>query len=104
MAKQDHGSSLEVSTRKITLTLEPISGGITMFYAFINGSKVIAAEGNTKRFWTGDIPDAETRIKIRIAGIDDAIFKFTIDLPGTANDQSMNINLTGGYFETEIHI
>lgn len=93
--------SLE-AVRNFTLTLEPISGGLTMFYAFINGAKVIQSDGTKKRTWSGKIPDAQVRIKIRVVGIDNASFKLGIDLPGNADDQSLILKLQGGYYETEI--
>jgi len=89
-------------TRDFTLTLQPISGGLTMFYAFINGVKVIQSDGTKKRSWSGKIPEAQVRIKIRVVGIDNASFKLGIDLPGTADDQSLTLKLQGGYYETEI--
>lgn len=93
--------SIEAS-RDFTLTLEPVSGGITMFYAFINGVKVIQADGTKKRSWSGKIPDAQVRIKVRVVGIDNASFKLGIDLPGTADDQSLTLKLQNGYYEAEI--
>ena len=88
--------------RPFTLTLEPVSGAITLFYAFINGIKVIQSDGSKKRTWAGNINDAQTKIKIRVMGINNASFKLGIDLPGTAEDQSLTLNLQGGYYETEI--
>lgn len=89
-------------TRDFTLTLEPVSGSITMFYAFINGVKTIQADGSAKRSWEGKIPDAQVKLKIRVAGIGDASFRLGIDLPGTADDQSLTLKLQGGYYETAI--
>lgn len=90
------------NTRTLTLILEPVSGGLTLFYAFVNGVKVIQADGSKKRTWSGQIPEAQVRVKIRAVGIDEATFKLGIDLPGTANDQSLTLHLQGGYYETEI--
>ena len=73
-----------------------------MFYAFINGIMVIQSDGTKKRTWSGKIPDSQVRIKIRVVGINDASFKLGIDLPGTADDQSLTLKLHGGYYETEI--
>lgn len=88
--------------RNFTLTLEPVSGGLTLFYAFINGLKVIQSDGTKKRVWTGKIPDSQVRIKIRVVGIGDASFKIGIDLPGTVDDQNLTFKLQEGYYETEI--
>jgi hypothetical protein len=89
-------------TRDLTLTLEPVSGGLTLFYAFVNGIKVIQSDGTAKRSWTGKIPNAQVRIKVRVVGIDDACFKLGIDLPGTADDQGLTLKLNGGYYETDL--
>ena len=94
----------ETTTRTLTISLKPLSGGLSLFYVFINGKKVIAAKATKKVKWTGEIPEAGTRIKITVIGTDDASFSVSIDLPGIANDQSMVFNLKGGYFETEITI
>lgn len=102
MAKKKNVTLSMEDTRDFTLTLEPVSGGLTMFYAFINGIKVIQSDGTKKRTWSGKIPDAQVRIKIRVVGIDNASFKLGIDLPGTADDQSLTLKLQGGYYETEI--
>lgn len=102
MAKKNDTSLPMEATRSLTLSLEPVSGGLTMFYAFINGVKVIQSEATIKRTWTGKISDAQVNIKIRVVGIDDASFKLGIDLPGTAEDQCLTLKLQGGYYETEI--
>lgn len=88
--------------RDLSLALEPVLGSITMFYAFINGTKVIQSDGTKKRTWSGKIPLSQVKIKVRVTGIDDATFKLGIDLPGTANDQSLTLKLDGGYYETSI--
>lgn len=88
----------------LTLSLEPVSGSITLFYAFVNGQRVIAEEGDETRTWSGEIPNSQVGIKTRVVGVGNASYKLTIDLPGTANDQSLEFTLTGGYHETEILI
>ena len=102
MATEKNITLLMEATRDFTLTLEPVIGGITMFYAFINGVKVIQSDGTKKKTWSGKIQDAQVRIKIRVVGIDNASFKLGIDLPGTADDQGLTLKLQGGYYETEI--
>jgi len=91
-------------SKQITLSLKPKSGAINMFYAFVNGKKVIAADGTKKRDWEGAIPTGETKIKVRVLGIDNAQYTFSIDLPGTADDQNMTFSLEGGYHEFELSI
>lgn len=87
--------------RKLTFYLEPVSGSITMFYTFINSVRVIQANGSKKRSWSGDVPDSQVRAKIRVTGVGNASFKVGIDLPGTANDQTITFNLTDGYYEAD---
>lgn len=93
---------LNANTRNFTISLEPISGGLTLFFAFIDGTKVIQSDATKKRIWNGQIPLAQVNIKVRVVGIGNAVFKMGIDLPGTAEDQSLSLNLNGGYYETEI--
>ncbi len=102
MANIKNGILSIETTRSFTLTLEPVSGGFNLFYAFINGIKIIQSDGKKKTSWTGKIPDAQVRIKIRVVGIDDGSFKLGIDLAGTVDDQSLTFKLQGGYYETEI--
>ncbi len=102
MAKKKKVTLSTKAVRDFTLTIEPISGGLTLFYAFINGTKVIQSDGTKKRTWTGKIPTSQVRIKIRVVGIGNASFKVGIDLPGTADDQGLTLKLKGGYYETEI--
>ena len=88
--------------RTFTLSLEPIAGGITFFYAFVNGKKVIQEDGSKKRVWKGKIPDSQVKVKVRVIGIDEAKYRLGIDLPGTAEDQSLTFSLEGGYHEYEM--
>ena len=90
------------ATRDLTLTLEPVSGGITLFYAFVNGVKVIQSDGTQQRSWSGTISIAQVHIKVRVVGIGNASFKIGIDLPETAEDQSLTLKLQDGYYETDI--
>ncbi len=101
--KQNKQMSLQ-AVRDVTISLEPVSGGITLFYAFVNGFAVIKASGTEKATWIGKLPEIQVKLKIRVLGIDDASFKLGIDLPGTINDQSITFKLEGGYYETEITI
>ncbi|MPS73300.1 MAG: hypothetical protein E2590_09150 [Chryseobacterium sp.] len=105
MAKTKKANLLELQeTRAFTISLEPTAGTINLFYAFINGIRIIADDASQKRTWSGIIPDSEIRVKIRVLGINNAQFKLEIDLPGIANDQSLFINLKNGYYEMEISL
>ena len=90
--------------REFTLILEPSSGTINMFYAFLNGKRIIADDGTKKRQWQGEIESEEVRLKVRVTGIGSSSYKVTIDLPGTANDQKLTFQLNGGYHEFELCI
>lgn len=82
--------------------MEPIEGGVTMFFAFVNNTMVIGDEADTKKSWSGNISDSQVKIKVRVLGINKAKYKLVIDLPGTADDQSLTLSLEGGYHEAEI--
>lgn len=86
------------------IVLTPRAGAINFFYAFVNGQKVIAADGSNESEWKGEIPDGEIRLKVRVVGIDEAQYTVTIDLPGTANDQKISFTLEGGYHEFEMRL
>lgn len=100
MAKKIVTLSMQ-ATKEITVSLEPVTGSLTLFYAFVNGVKVIQEDGTKKRTWPGKIPDAQVRIKIRVVGIENASFKFGVDIPGTAEEQSLTLKLRDGYYEAE---
>jgi hypothetical protein len=107
------GSNIRISSfnplinaldRILTLKLEQVAGTINMFYAFINGKRVIADQGINPAEWTDTIPEGEVKLKVRVSGIDTASYKVTIDLPGTADDQEITFELEGGYHEFEMRI
>lgn len=88
--------------RDFKLTLEAIEGAVTLFFAFVNGVMVIADQADKPRSWEGKILTTPVKLQLRVTGIDNAKFKLTIDLPGVADDQSLTLQLKGGYYETEI--
>jgi len=90
--------------RSLTLKMAPVDGTIERFYAFVDGKKRIAHDGDEERRWSGTIDDSDTRIKLRVFGIGNARYRVTIDLPGTADDQSLSLRLDGGYGELELRI
>ncbi len=90
--------------KSFKIVLEPIKGMINYFYAFVNGKKVIAGEGNKTWEWTGKLPEGELRIKVRAWGLGEAQYAFHIDLPGNLNDQILTFTLEGGYHEFEIRL
>ena len=90
--------------RSLTLKMAPVDGTIERFYAFVDCKKRISHDGDQERSWTGSIDDDDTRIKIRVFGIGNARYRLTIDLPGTADDQRLDLKLSGGYSELELRI
>lgn len=94
----------EAMARKLALKLEASQGTINRFYAFVDHKRVIAAEGTDKPEWSGNVPDSGVQIRLRIWGIGSATFKLSLDLPGTANDQNLELQLDGGYHESDYTI
>ena len=90
--------------RKLTIKMEPVQGTIERFYAFVGPLKRIADDGTRARSWTGEVPDDELRLKVRVFGIGPAKYRLTIDLPGTCDDQSLELSLSDGYGELELSI
>lgn len=89
-------------SRSLTLKLAPIDGTIERFYAFVDCKKRIAHDGNEERTWSGAIDESGTRLKVRVFGIGNAKYRLTIDLPGMADDQTLDLRLDGGYGELEL--
>ncbi|MEM9458132.1 MAG: hypothetical protein AAGF11_28415 [Myxococcota bacterium] len=90
--------------RSLTLKMAPVDGTIERFYAFVDRKKRIAHDGNDERSWSGSIDDSSTAIKVRVFGIGNAKYRLTIDLPGVAADQHLELQLDGGYGELELFI
>ena len=90
--------------RQLTLKLAPVQGTIERFYAFVECKKRIAGDGDAERSWSGEIGDDESTIKVRVFGVGSAQYKLTLDLPGTAEDQSLTLSLDHGYGELELTI
>lgn len=90
--------------RSLTLKMKPLDGTIERFYAFVDCKKCIAHDGNEERSWSGRIDDSGTRVKVRVFGIGNAKYRLTIDLPGTADDQTLELRLDSGYGELELTI
>lgn len=89
--------------RTVSITMTAVAGTINQFYAFLDGKRVIAAAGTATPSFSGTIGDHAT-LKVRVWGIDGAKYKLAIDLPGTADDQSLTLALTGGYHELQISL
>lgn len=90
--------------RRLTISLEAVSGTIERFYAFVGCTKRIVADGTDKPSWTGDVADDPVKIRVRVFGIGTAKYRLKIDLPGVANDQKLELALDQGYGELELSI
>jgi hypothetical protein len=90
--------------RSLTLKMSPVDGTIERFYAFVDCKKRISHDGDQERSWTGKIDEGGTRIKLRVFGVGNAKYRVSIDLPGTADDQQLELRLDGGYGELELTI
>lgn len=88
--------------RTLSLRLETVSGTIERFYAFVDGQKRIVADALAPALWTGEVADAGVSVKVRVFGIGHAKFRLNIDLPGTIDDQSLELWLDQGYGEMEL--
>ena len=77
--------------RRLTIRLQPLSGTVERFYAFVDCKKRIAADGVETVSWTGEVADDEVVLKIRVFGMGKAKYRVSIDLPGTADDQSLDL-------------
>jgi HSP20 family molecular chaperone IbpA len=90
--------------RRLTIRLQPLSGTVERFYAFVDCKKRIAADGTEAASWSGDVPDDEAVVKVRVFGVGKAKYRVSIDLPGTADDQNLDLWLDQGYGELELRI
>lgn len=88
--------------RRLTIKLQPVSGTIERFYAFIDCKKRIVADGREEPSWTGEVEDEGTQIKLRVFGVGSARYRLSIDLPGVADDQRLELALDRGYGELEL--
>jgi hypothetical protein len=80
------------------------SGAITKYYAILDGRRVIAENGNKTGKYKGDVPVAQINLKVRVFGIGNAKYTLGIDLPGTAKDQELTLQLSQGYHELDLSI
>lgn len=103
MTRTQAAASVQQAARSLTLTLATAEGAINRFYVFLDGKKVIAADGDAPVTYTGEVPEP-VQLKVRVWGIDDAQYTLGIDLPGTADDQELTLTLSEGYHELELSL
>jgi len=90
--------------RKLTVRLRALSGTIERFYAFVDCKKRIVADGIGDATWSGEVTDDEVNVRVRVFGVGRAKYRLGIDLPGTADDQSIELWTDQGYGELELKI
>lgn len=94
---------MPTGTRTLKLSLNTVDGAINRFYAFLDGKRVIAVDGNKGGSYSGDVGQ-RTHLQVRVWGIDDATYELSIDLPGTADDQDLKLSLSEGYHELDLQL
>jgi len=85
--------------RELKLKIERSSGTVNRILAWLNDYPVVAENGS-KGSWKGTVPGV-VRLETVVYGQGSAKYKLTIDLPGTAEDQSLECSLTNGYHNAE---
>ena len=94
---------MATGTRSLKLSLSAVAGTINRFYAFLDGKRIVAADGNTGGSYKGQIGQ-RAQLQVRVWGIDDATYELSIDLPGTADDQDLKLSLSEGYHELDLQL
>jgi hypothetical protein len=90
--------------RKLTIRLRALSGTIERFYAFVDCKKRIVADGIGDATWSGEVTDDEVNVRVRVFAVGRAKYRLGIDLPGTADDQNIELWTDQGYGEVELKI
>lgn len=90
--------------RRLTLKLEALSGTVERFYAFVDHKKRIIADGVGPAVWSGDVDDEEVSLRVRVFAVGRAKYRLRVDLPGTADDQLLELWTDRGYGELEMRI
>lgn len=90
--------------RKLTVRLRALSGTIERFYAFVDCKKRIVADGIGDATWSGEVTDDEVTLRVRVFAVGRAKYRLGVDLPGTADDQSIELWTDQGYGEVELKI
>jgi hypothetical protein len=90
------------SGRTLEVTLEPTSGTLNQVVAWLNGVPVIRTDGEAGS-WKGTVP-AAVKLETAVWGQGKATYTLTIDLPGTADDQTLVLSLTNGYHDAEYRL
>lgn len=97
-------AEVEQPKRQLTVTLQAVSGGIHLMEAKVNDIFVISVANGMQGRWDGTILGISVKLEVRVFGIGNATFRLGIDLPGTADDQSLTLKLSGGFYETTLYL
>lgn len=87
--------------RKATITLDPKSGTINQFYAYVDGVAVIGDSGKQKRIWSGPVGDSNVLFKIQAYGIHGSTYTCEIKCSGSSGVPQHLRTLDGGKNEFE---
>ena len=90
--------------RRLTLRLRALSGTVERFYAFVDRKKRIIADGLGEARWSGDVDDDEIAVKVRVFAVGRAKYRLSVDLPGVADDQNLELSTDHGYGEVQLRI
>jgi hypothetical protein len=89
-----------MAKRDLTITIKRVSGTLTRVLAWANGYPIIVTDGGDGK-WKGKIPSGKVKLETAVWGQGKAKYAVVIDLPGTANDQELQLSLSNGYHDGE---
>lgn len=84
--------------RTLKISMKRMTGTINELRAWVNERPVIGSRAPSESpTWQGDIPDEKVSVEVEAFGIGRATYQLGIDLPGTVDDQQLELSLQGGY-------
>lgn len=92
-----------MAKRELTIGIKRVGGTLNRVLAWVNGYPVVVTDGQDGS-WTGKIPAGKVELETAVWGAGKARYVLTIDLPGTAEDQTIELTLTGGYHDAKYTI
>lgn len=87
-----------MAKRELTVKVERATGTLNRILVWANDRPIIVTDGDDGE-WTGNVPDGPVKLETTIWGQGKAKYTLTIDLPGTAKDQKLELALTNGYHD-----
>ena len=100
----DYFGRQALMARRLSIRLTPLSGTVERFYAFVDCKKRIVADGLGEARWSGDVDDDEITLRVRVFAVGRAKYRLSVDLPGVADDQNLELWTDDGYGEVELKI